>query len=529
MRKATPGADFEVIVLGGGINGLVCATLLAQAKRRVVLLEARETLGGFCQTGEIAPGYRVSTVSHLVGPLDGEVVKSLKLAKLGLQFSTRQVGAVALSPDGSHIVLGDDLRHTAQSLAPHSAPDAKAWAPFETRLKRTAQHIQPWVHAGLPDGPDSTGRSGFFGGRAASRTVAPLDGEMAARLDGSLTRLLDDEFSSDLLKGAVAFDALIGNALSPSMGGTAFLAVLKRAMDVQNSGGLSHPQGGAGGLISVLVKAAEAAGVRLRLNAKAAHFLFDNGRIAGVELANGEAVYAPHIVSSLDARHTLLKMGAERDLPLGLKRRLYGFRNQGCVAKVNLALSALPTFKGLDRKFLKDRLLVCQSLGSLEASFAACEQGAFSSELALEITVPTFHDATLARPGHHVMSINVMYVPRTLASGSWDTAKGDLLTMVASKLRQFAPELPDQVEAAQLFTPEDLETMGGGAGNHWHGGDLSMDQLGIFRPVAGASRSATPVPGLYLCGAGTHPCGGVTGTNGRIAADAVLAHLGQSA
>jgi phytoene dehydrogenase-like protein len=312
------------------------------------------------------------------------------------------------------------------------------------------------------------------------------------------------------------------------MGGTAFLAVLKRAMDVQNGGGLSHPQGGAGGLVAVLAKAAEAAGVKTRLNARAVHFLFDGGRLAGVELANGEAIYAPHVVSSLDARHTLLKMGAERDLPLGFKRRLHGFRSQGSVAKVNLALSALPNFKGLDRRFLKDRLLVCPSLDYLETSFAACGQGAFASDLAMEITVPTFHDATLARPGHHVMSINVMYVPRTLASGSWENAKGDLLTMIASKLRQFAPELPDQVEGAQVFTPDVLEAMGGGAGNHWHGGDLSMDQLGIFRPIAGASRTATPVPGLYLCGAGTHPCGGATGTNGRIAAEAVLAQLGQA-
>ena len=525
MRKAPPGADHDAIVIGGGVNGLVCATLLAQAKRRVLVVEARARVGGLCQTGEIAPGYRVSSLSPLVGPLDSEVMKSLRLLKLGLQFSAKQIGAVVLSRDGNHIVLGDDLRHTAQSLMPHSPADAKAWAPFETALKRAAQQIQPWMHSGLAGNPEAVGKGNFFGGRSSGRQSPVLDGEFAAQMDGSITRFLEGRFSSPLLKAAIAFDALIGSALSPSMNGTAFLTVLKRAMDGQNTGGIQHPQGGAGGLVTALDKAADAAGVKIKLNAAASHFLFDNGQLAGVQLANGDAVYAPLVVSSLDAKHTLLKMGAERDLPLGLKRRLCGYRNQGSVAKVNLALSALPNIKGLDRKFLKDRLLICPSLEQLETSFVAFEQGAFSSELAMEITVPTFHDATLARPGHHVLSANVAYVPGNLAAGSWEAARGDLLALVGAKLRQYAPELPDSVVAAEVLTPADIATLNGGAGSHWHGGDLSLDQIGIFRPAAGISRNVTPIPGLYLCGAGTHPQGGVTGTNGRIAAEAVLARM----
>ncbi|MEQ1753764.1 MAG: NAD(P)/FAD-dependent oxidoreductase [Micropepsaceae bacterium] len=525
MRSAAPGQDYEAIVIGGGVNGLVCAIMLAQAKRRVVLVEARDRVGGMCQTVEIAPGYRVSSVSHLVGPMDADVMKTLRLNKMGLQFTAKQIGAVALSNQGQHIILGDDLRHTAQSLAPHSATDAKNWPAFETRLRRAAQHIQPWVHHPLPVAVDESAKGSFFGGRSSSRQTAALDSDLAMRLDKSLVELLDHDFNSPLLKGAVALDALLGNSLSPSMQGTAFLSVMKRAMEMPNSGGLAHPQGGAGGITSALSKAADSVGLKIKVNAMVKQFLFDNGRIAGVQLANGETLYAPTIVSSLDAKHTLLKMGGERDLPLGLKRRLYGYRNEGSVAKVNLALNGLPSFKGLDKKFLKDRLLICPSMEHLEKSFAAFEQGAFASELGMEIIIPTVHDASLAKPGHHVLSANVMYVPRTLSAGNWDAAKADLISLVGAQLRQYAPELPDQVVAADVFTPADLATLAGGAGNHWHGGDLSMDQLGVLRPVAGACRNSTPVPGLFLCGAGTHPCGGVTGTNGRIAAEVVLAHL----
>lgn len=524
MRSAAPGQDFDAIVIGGGVNGLVCAILLAQAKRRVVLLEAQDRLGGMCRTSEIAPGYRVSTFAHLVGPLDTDVLKSLKLLKLGLQFTARQTGAVALSMDGRHIHIGEDLRHTAQSLQAHSPEDARAWAPHETRMRKAAQTLHAWTHQ-LPafaSGPEP-GRGGIFGGRAASRASAVLDADLAGQLDLSVTALLDQTFVNPLLKGALAFDAIIGNSMPPTAAGTALLPVLKRSLEPQNANGVVHPLGGAGALISALSKAAELAGLKVKTGAKAVQFLFAGGRIAGVQLASGEAVYAPHIVSSLDPKETLLRMGAERDLPFGYRRQLTGYRSEGAVAKVNLALSALPTFKGLDKRHLKDRLLICQSMAELERSFAAFEQGRFSSDLALEVTIPSVHDASLVRPGTHVMSINATYVPRKLASGSWEQARAELVSIVGGKLRQYAPELPDLVVAADVYTPEDLAEIGGGAGCHWHGGDLSLDQLGLFRPALNATRTPSPVPGLYLCGAGTHPLGGVTGINGRLAAEAVLA------
>jgi phytoene dehydrogenase-like protein len=517
--RAMP-ADVDVVVIGAGVNGLVCATLLAQAKRRVVLVEARDRAGGLCSTTEIARGHRVSTFAHLAGPLDGALLKALRLQRHGLQFSAKQIATIALSPDGRHIVLDGDLRRTAQSLAPHSPGDAKEWPLFDGRMRKAAQHFARWVQA-PPGGPfDQAGaRANAFAGRKGSS----IDADVAARLDGSIADFLDEDFDAPLLKGALAFDAVLGNALGPRAQGTAFLGVMRRAFESDTAEGLVHPQGGMGALTAALVKAAEAAGVRTRLKARVAHLLFDGHRVSGVELTGGEAIYAPAVVSSLDPKTTLLALGAERHLPFGLKRRLAGFRAQGCVAKVNLALNSLPTFKGLDKRNLRDRLIVCPSAEHLERAFAACEQGMFSPDPALEVTIPSTHDASLAPPGQHVLSAHVLYAPYALAEGAWDAARDQLLARVVATLRQYTPDLPDMVLSADVFAPPDIERMTGSAGGHWHGGDLSLDQLGILRPALGASRHETPAQGLYLCGASTHPGGGVTGVNGRNAAEAVLA------
>ena len=524
MRNAAPGADFDVIVIGGGVNGLICATLLAQAKRRVVVVEALDRLGGACKTIELVAGHRISAFTHLLGPLDTSVMKALRLQKFGLQFTAKNIATVALSPDGRHIHLDGDLRHTAQTLAAHSPADSKAWAPFASRFAKAVAQLERWVQT-PPGGPfEHAGRAGLFATRAAAKASLAVDAEFASLMDGSVADFLDGEFETPLLKGAFAFDAILGNALGPRAQGTAFLSLLRNALDTETTEGLVHPQGGAGAFVNALSKAAEAAGVRIRLKSRVAHFLFDADRIVGAELANGEAVYAPTVVSSLDPKTTLLNLGAERQLPFAMKRRLKSFLGQGCIAKVNLALSGLPNFKGLEKRALRDRLIICPSVEYLERAFTAYEQGVYSPEPALEITIPSTHDPSLAAPNQHVLSAYVLYTPYKLASGSWEKAKPDLIARVGATLRQYAPDLPDLIMAADVFTPPDIEAQAGSAAGHWHGGDLSLDQLGPLRPVPGLSRHETPVAGLYLCGGGTHPCGGVTGINARNAAEAVLAH-----
>jgi phytoene dehydrogenase-like protein len=531
MRSAPGSSDFDVIVVGAGVNGLVCAALLAQAKRRVVVVEAMGRVGGACTTGDVVAGHRVSTFAHLIGPLDASMVKALKLARHGLTFTAKQISTVALSPEGRHIVLDGDLRHTAQSLAAHSPNDAKAWPAFDARMAKIAGQLQRWVQQ-PPGGPfDQAARGGsLFAARPAARAGTTLDPEFGALLDGSIGELLDVAFETPLLKGAIAFDGIIGNALSPRAQGTALVAALRAALEVEAPDGVVHPQGGAGAFASALQKAAEATGVRTRLNARVTNLIFEGDRIAGVALAGGEAIYAPVVVSSLNAKATLLGLGAERRLPLGLKRQLSGFRADGCVAKVNLALSSLPGFKGLDKRHLKERLVICPSIEHLDRAFAAYEQGTFSPDPALEITIPSTHDATLATAGQHVLSAHVAYVPKTRARGEWDdAARKELIGAVGATLRQYSPDLPDLILGADLYTPVDIERMGGSPGGHWHGGDLSLDQLGPLRPMPGLSRYETPIAGLYLCGGGTHPMGGVTGVNGRIAAEAVIATTGSSA
>lgn len=523
MRNFGAAADIDVIVIGGGVNGLICAAYLAQSKRRVVVVEALDRVGGACATAELVAGHRVSAITHLLGPLDASVVKTLRLQRFGLQLTAKQMATVALSPDGRHIVRDGDLRHTAQSITPHSLLDAKAWAPFDARYRKAVSPLERWVQS-PPGGPfDHATRNSLFPARAAVKPGPALEGELADFLDGSIADFLDAEFETPLLKGALAFDAILGNALGPRAQGTAFLGAMRSALDGEASEGLVHPQGGAGGFVGALAKSVEAAGVRTRLKSRVARLLFDGDRVAGVELANGEAIHAPVVVSSLDPKTTLLTLGAGRHLPFALKRRLASQRTDGCIAKVNLALSALPNFKGLDRRALRERLVICPSIDYLDRAFAAYEQGKFSPEPALEITIPSTHDSSLATANHHVLSAYVLYTPYALATGSWDKAKTDLISRVGAVLRQYAPDLPDLILAADVFTPPDIERLAGSKGGHWHGGDLTLDQLGPLRPGPGMSRHETPIAGLFLCGAGTHPCGGVTGINGRNAAEAVLA------
>lgn len=517
-------ADFDAIVIGAGVNGLVCATLLGQAKRRVVIVETREKPGGLCTTGEVIDGYKISTFAHLAGPFDAGVAKALKLNKLGLTWSEKRLPTIALSPDTRHILLDREARATTQALAAHSPNDAKAWNGFDARIAKMAQALERWMQT-PPGGPhvQANARGGMFAQRQNTKPSAPLDPQTAATLDGSIADLLDQHFETPLLKGALAFDAVLGNAQGPRSPGTAFTFAMRRALDASAGDGYAHPQGGMGAFAAALSRAAEAAGVRMRLKSRVARILIENNRAVGVELEGGEVIYAPTVVSSLDPKTTLLGLGGPRHLPFGLKRRLKGLHAEGMTAKVNLALSGLPTFRGLDREQLRARMIVCPSIDYLDRGYSSAGQGFFANDPAMEITIPTTHDSLLTPINEHVLSAHVLYAPYMLAKGTWAEVKNDLVQRVIATLTSYAPDLPDKILAGDVYTPPDIERMSGAIGGHWHGLDMTLDQLGPLRPASGVSRYETPVPGLFLCGAGTHPCGGVTGINGRNAADAVLA------
>jgi phytoene dehydrogenase-like protein len=297
---------------------------------------------------------------------------------------------------------------------------------------------------------------------------------------------------------------------------------MRRAMG-EEADGFAHPEGGMGAFANALAKAAETAGVRTRLKSRVKRILFENGRATGVELEGGEIIYASSVISSLDPQTTLLKLGGPRHLPFGLKRRLKGLHVEGVTAKVNLALKGLPAFKGLQRDDLRARLIICPSPEYLDRGFAAAGQGAFSPEPAMEITIPTLHDSQLTPINEHVLSIHLLYAPYKLATGNWTDGKNELVQRVIAVLQNYAPDLSSRILAGDVFAPPDIEKVSGAVGGHWHGGDLALDRLGPLRPAAGVSRYETPVQGLYLCGSGTHPCGGVSGINGRNAAEVVLA------
>lgn len=524
MRSVTnpPPSEFDALVIGAGVNGLVCASLLAQAKKRVVVVEARDKPGGVCMTGEVIDGFRVSSFAHLTGPFDAALAKALKLQKVGLTWSATALPTVALSPESRHIVFGRESRATIQSIAVHSAADAQAWPAFDQRMAKAAKVLSRWMR-GPPGGlrTQSKGRGGLFAGAGGGK-VEELDRAVAMQLDQSISDLLDQSFESPALKGALAFDAVVGSGLGPRSPGTALSYAMRRGV-AEDSDGFAHPDGGMGAFATALTKAADAAGVRTRLKSRVKRILFENGRARGVELEGGEIIYASTVISSLDPQTTLLKLGGPRHLPFGLKRRLKGLHVQGMTAKVNLALKGLPAFKGLQRDDLRARLLICPSPEYLDRGYAAAGQGAFSPEPAMEVTIPTLHDSSLAPINEHVLSAHVLYAPYDLASGSWKEARNELVQRVIAVLSNYAPDLSSRILAGDVFAPADIEKVSGALGGHWHGGDLTLDRLGPLRPAAGVARYETPVPGLYLCGSGTHPCGGVTGINGRNAAEVVIA------
>jgi phytoene dehydrogenase-like protein len=332
--------------------------------------------------------------------------------------------------------------------------------------------------------------------------------------------LLEDRFESAQLKGALALDGVLGAKLGPRSGQSFFTSL-------QRAGDRVLPRGGMGSVTGALAIAARAAGAEIRVSSPVASFKVasreDGGeRVSGVVLESGEEIAADIVVSNADPKTTFLKLLGARHLDAEFARRVQHFRTHGCAAKLHLALDGAPEFRGVPAAQLGERLVIAPDLGYIEAAFNPAKYREFSPAPVLEITVPTVHDAGLAPPGKHVLSAVVQYAPYDLAMG-WDAGRPRLLAATLEVLARYAPGLRNQIVDAELLTPVDLEREFRTAGGHWHHGELSFDQFMMLRPVQGAAQYATPVDGLFLCGSGAHPGGGVMGSAGRNAARVVLA------
>jgi phytoene dehydrogenase-like protein len=511
-----------IVVIGAGHNGLVCAAYLARAGRQVLMLEAADRIGGAAVTREFAPGFRVSACAHLSYLLDTGVSRELRLASHGLKTARANLRTVALAAEGDHLVLhGGTLE--AGALSHH---DRAALATHHAEMLRFARVLGK-QHNRIPPRLGGGGRSDLIGAALLGLDIRRLGrGSMREflRIAGiNIYDVLEERFESPLLKGALALDAVLGTNLGPRSNNSV-LALLHRmsgqALGV--AGGVSLPAGGMGAVSEALAQAARAAGVQIRTGSPVASISQDGGRVSGVVLENGEKIAAGIVVSNADPARTLLQLVGARHLETGFVHRVRHFRTKGMAAKLHLALDGLPAFARLPAERAGERLVIAPDLVYLEHAFDHAKYGGCSPDPALEITIPSVHDTTLAASGKHVLSAVVQYAPFEPRASTAD-ARAGLLDRTLGVLERYAPGLRRLVAASELLLPADIEREFRITGGHWHHGELALDQMLMMRPVPGAAQYAMPVNGLYLCGAGCHPGGGVMGAAGKNAADAVLA------
>ncbi len=507
------GSKFDAIVVGAGHNGLVCAALLARAGKNVLVLEANAQVGGAAVTREFSDGFSVSACAHLLYQLQPEVRKQLGLSP-GITGSDLQT--IALSEDGRHVRL------TGDTVTGVSDDDVEQYRRFRKRMTRFADLLRKQLNRK----PPRLGTKNF--GDLFSLAQLGIDirrlgkDEMQEflRLVGmNIHDEVTERFENPLLKGAISFDAVLGTHLGPRSPNTIMTYLYRNA---GNHGRIDMPKGGMGSVSEELARVARNAGATIRTAMPVQRILVENGRVTGVETASGEKFASYTVVSNADPRRTMKNLVGTRYLETGFARRVKHFRSRGNAAKLHLALDGLPAIHGLEKKDFGQRLIIAGDEHYVERAFNPAKYGEYSTEPVIEMTFPSFRDESLAPTGKHVMSAVVQYAPYGLKDGWSDATKEAFFDVVVDTIARYAPDIAQRIAARELLTPADIEVEFHITGGHWHHGELTLDQFLFVRPFCGAAQYAMPVDGLWLCGGGAHPGGGISGAAGRNAARTIL-------
>ncbi len=509
----------HVVIIGGGHNGLVCAAYLAKAGKKVTVLEAADRVGGAAATREFAPGYKASC-AHLLNLLDDSISKELSLSSNGLSIAKSGLDTIALAADGNHITIRADGIEGAGL----SNEDKAAYREYRRFMSKFAAVIGGLHNQVPPRITQERGDLMTLGKLALKiRMLGRDDMREFLRIAGiNIYDILKENFDNPLLKGALSLDAVLGTFSGPRSNNSVFTALHRMSgNNAGPAGAMSIPAGGMGAVTEALATAAKKAGAEIRTGSPVSRILMDGMQVSGVELANGEQLAASTVVSNADPKTTILDLLGSRYVEADFARRIHNVRSNGNAAKLHLALDGLPDFRGLGQAQLGERLLIAPTVEYVELAFNHCKYGEYSVKPVAEITIPSIHDRSLAPDGKHVLSAIVQYAPRNLGAG-WSEGKAAFTAAVFDVLETYAPDIREKTVATELLTPEDLQREFRMTGGHWHHGELSLDQFLMLRPVPKSAQYKTPVDGLYFCGAGCHPGGGVMGSAGRNAANVVL-------
>jgi phytoene dehydrogenase-like protein len=526
----------KVVLIGGGHNALITAFYLAKGGFKPVVLERRDVAGGGAVTEEFHPGFRASTLAHSLGPLRADIARDMQLERAKLEMFRPDPRVFAPAPDGRALVFYDDAAKTAGGISHLSAKDGSRYTEFAEALEEMSSVFNQLASI-TPPAIDKPSPEDFWNLLKVGRGVRGLGktgifdllrwGPMAA------ADFVSEFFETELLRATIAARGIFGANLGPWSAGSTAVLLLRAAADAHPVGSAAFPRGGLGEFARAIAESAQKAGAEIRTNSEVRHIRTKDGAVAGVVLANGEEIACEAVVSGVNPKRTFFELLDPANLDPIFAMRMKNFRTTGSVAKVHLALGALPEFPALSnavgpdgfRQALAGRIHIGPEIDYLEKAFDASKYGEISAAPYLDVTIPTILDPSLAPEGKHVLSAYFQFAPYKLREGNWDTRRGELANIAIKTLSTYSPTLAHLVEGTHVVTPKDLETTYGFTGGHIYHGELALDQIFTMRPVLDWARYQTPVRGLFLCGSGTHPGNGLTGASGANAAKEIIHEL----
>jgi phytoene dehydrogenase-like protein len=518
---------YDVVVIGGGHNGLVNAAYLAKAGKKVLVLERRHVLGGAAVTEEIIPGFLFSECSYVVSLLRPEIIRELDLPRHGLEILPLD-GTFSPMPDGNHLWRMNDHAKSIREIRRHSRVDAEAYDEFSKMMTPMCRFVKPMLSMVPPD-PTTLNPRDLKQLHFLIQRFRELSSDERYTLIQLMTMssadFLDQWFETDVLKATMSASGIIGTFLGIRSPGTAYVLLHHYMGEIDGafrSWGFSR--GGTGAISNAIAAAAREAGVEIRTKAPVGKILVKEGRAAGVVLQSGEEITANVISSSVDPHLTFEKFLEPAELPGDFLEGVRRYKFRGSSGKVNIALDSLPEFKSLpgDGAHLRGAISISPSMEYMERAYDDAKYGHYSRRPYIDMVIPSLTDPSVAPPGKHVLSCFVQYAPYKLAEGTWDEQREAFGDNVIDTIAEYAPNIKDIIVGRQILTPLDLEREFGLTQGNIFQGELSLEQLFFLRPVAGWAYYRTPVDNLYMCGSATHPGGGIMGANGRIASQVIL-------